>query len=303
MLMMQETHSSAKDLNLLEPLRVLLEERHVTKAARRIHLSQSAMSRILEKLRQMFGDELLIRSGKKYERTSRGERLLRELDRVLPQLDDLIRGCTFQPEHARHRFRLSMTDYAAVVILPKLVRHLSEVAPHITLEAIVRDDRILQDLESGRIDLSLEAAGAINGTESSLLFPEEFVCLVAEGHPYHRKRFGLEDYLRSRHIMISTLAGQQTLVDRPLANLGLHREVAVTVPYFVAAALCLKETNYIATVPKRLLNGVAIPQGLRLVQAPIQIPAFHYVMLWHRRLDQETSHRWLRDQIATLSAP
>ena len=304
MVIMQNSHHSANcDLNLLEPLRVLLEERHVTRAAKRCHMSQSAMSRVLEKLREMFGDELLIRTGKSYERTPRGERVMRELGRILPRVDDLIRGCVFEAALSRHRFRISMTDYAAAVVLPALFEEVSTLAPHMTLEVIGRDDRVEAELESGKLDLSVEAAGAIHSMDSSVLFDEEFVCLVAGSHPFGKKRFSLEEYLHQQHIIVNTFAGQQTLVDRPLADLGLRRQVTLTLPYFGSATLCVRQGHHVVTVPKRFLGSVPLLDGLRVVSAPAEIPQFKYAVLWHRRQDQDPAHRWLREQMARICQP
>lgn len=118
MMTMQQTHLSNIDLNLLITLQALLEERHVTRAAKRCFLSQSAMSRALERLRETFQDELLIRSGRGYERTVRGERLLRELEAILPRIDAMVRGQSFDPVQSQERFRISMTDFASVLLLP-----------------------------------------------------------------------------------------------------------------------------------------------------------------------------------------
>src|SRR3981081_4720818 len=122
MLAMRDLHLRNVDLNLLVALYALLEEQHVTRAARRCFLSQPAMSRALERLREMFGDELLIRVGREYERTALGERLLRDLESLLPRLELLLKGEQFDPALSEERFRVTMTDYACVVVLPGLVR-------------------------------------------------------------------------------------------------------------------------------------------------------------------------------------
>src|SRR5580658_1614128 len=133
---MRDMHLRNMDLNLLHALQALLEEQHVTRAAARCFLSQSAMSRALERLRDMFQDELLIRAGRTYERTVRGERLLRELEMLLPRIDAMVRGETFDPVQSQEKFRVSMTDNAAVVLLPGLVQLLRKTAPRAKLEIL-----------------------------------------------------------------------------------------------------------------------------------------------------------------------
>src|SRR5712672_306359 len=115
---MREVHLRNLDLNLLIPLHALLEERHVTRAAKRSFLSQPAMSRALERLREMFGDALLVRSGRGYERTVRGDSLLRELQSLLPRIESMVRGEEFDPGRSQERFRLAKTDHTSITLLP-----------------------------------------------------------------------------------------------------------------------------------------------------------------------------------------
>src|SRR5262249_54816993 len=121
---MRQTHLSQVDLNLLLALHALLEERHVTRAAKRCFLSQSAMSRALERLREMFDDALLIRSRRGYERTVRGERLLRELQSLLPRLEAMVRGEEFDPRRSQELFRLAVRHQPAITLIPPLVNRI-----------------------------------------------------------------------------------------------------------------------------------------------------------------------------------
>jgi len=172
---MQKTHLSQIDLNLLITLQALLDEHHVTRAAKRCFLSQSAMSRALERLRETFQDELLIRSGRGYERTVRGKRLLRELKLVLPRLDAMVRGENFDPVQSQERFRISMTDFASVVLLPGLVQRLGASAPKVRLDITAHHENVFE--ESGKIDLAMEVSAFVRGLESQIIFEEDFVCL------------------------------------------------------------------------------------------------------------------------------
>src|SRR5881409_62814 len=131
---MRQVHLQDVDLNLLLALHELLAERPVTRAAKRCHLSQSAMSRALERLRQMFGDRLLVRNGRAYERTGRGERVLRELESLMPRLEAMVRGEEFDPAKSQERFRVAMTDHASMILLPSLVASVRRAATHVKLE-------------------------------------------------------------------------------------------------------------------------------------------------------------------------
>jgi DNA-binding transcriptional LysR family regulator len=129
---MRDVHLCNLDLNLIYPLHALLEECHVTRAAKRSFLSQSAMSRALERLRDMFGDPLLVRNGRGYERTVRGERVLRELESLMPRLEDMVRGKKFDPARSQEVFRVAMSDHASMIVLPSLLASVRRAATHVS---------------------------------------------------------------------------------------------------------------------------------------------------------------------------
>ena len=166
---MRDVHLRQVDLNLLSTLYALLEERHVTRAAKRCFLSQPAMSRSLERIRDTFGDELLIRTGRIYERTVRGEWLLRELENLLPRLEALVRGEPFDPAQSRERLRMAVTDNGSIVLLPALTQRIRTAAPDITLEIVAWHDRSFEDVEAGKIDLALSPLAAPSPLETERL--------------------------------------------------------------------------------------------------------------------------------------
>jgi DNA-binding transcriptional LysR family regulator len=136
MLSMREVHLRNLDLNLLAPLHALLEERHVTRAAKRSFLSQPAMRRALERLREMLGDPLLVRSGRSYERTVRGERV-RELKTLIPRLQAMVGGVEFDPARSQERFRVALTDHSSTILLPSLVARVRSAATHVNGASLV----------------------------------------------------------------------------------------------------------------------------------------------------------------------
>jgi DNA-binding transcriptional LysR family regulator len=154
---MRQVHLRNVDLNLLQPLLAMLEERHVTRAATRSVLSQPAMSRALERLREMFGDPLLARSGRAYERTVCGERVLRELESLMPRLGAMVRGEDFDPARSRERFRVAMTDHASMILLPSLAARVRRAATHVKLEVSAWRTQAYEDVAAGRIDTALSA--------------------------------------------------------------------------------------------------------------------------------------------------
>ena len=290
-------HLRNVDLNLLLALQALLEERHVTRAAKRCFLSQSAMSRALERLREMFGDLLLVRTGRAYERTVRGERVLRELESLMPRLEAMVRGEGFDPARSQERFRVAMTDHASMVLMPPLMERIRAAAANVEVRASAWNDRVYEDVAAGRIDTALSAEAPPSALETEVLYEEDFVCLVGRAHQIRARRFTLKEYLDLPHAIVETWEGQQTPVDRPLAEFGLRRRTVLRVPFFVPTVFTVARTDLVLTVPRRLGRITAATADVRLVEPPREIKGFSYFMAWHPRLTTEAEHAWFRDQL------
>lgn len=290
------------DLNLLEALAVLLEERHVTRAADRYHLSQSAMSRVLQRLRETFDDELLVRTPSGYEPTRRGREIQSELAVILPRLEMLLRGETFDPAKATGQLRIHCTDYATSVLGPGLLPRLVREAPGITFGVAPLGDQSFTDVEQGRADLVIAGVTAPPSLHWQTLFEEEFVCLMARDHPVTADRLSIEDFIAHPHVVITVLADGQTMVERRLDEHGLRRRTGLRVPYFSAAAGALPGTELIAALPRRSALAYADHPGYRMAEAPDELPPFPYGMAWHPRVDDDPAHRWLRQTVRETTA-
>jgi DNA-binding transcriptional LysR family regulator len=294
---MRQTHLRHVDLNLLLALHALLEERHITRAARRCFLSQPAMSRALDRLREMFGDALLIRSGRTYERTVRGETLLRELQSLLPRLESMVRGEQFEPQRSQERFRLAVTHPASITLIPPLIRRIRTEAPDITLEVSQWEERAYEAVIAGRLDAALSPEHPPSSLLSEVIFEVDFVCVVGTAQRLHPRRFTLAQYLQLPHVAVETWTGQQTPVDRPLAQSGAKRRVVLSVPFFSAAIYAVAKTDLVLTVPRKLTKIVQPLHGVRLVEPPREIKPFAYFMTWHSRLNEDPAHAWFREQV------
>jgi DNA-binding transcriptional LysR family regulator len=300
MSLMRDVHLRNLDLNLIHPLHALLEECHVTRAAKRSFLSQSAMSRALERLRDTFGDPLVVRNSRGYERTVRGERVLRELESLMPRLEDMVRGEKFDPARSQEVFRVAMSDHASMIVLPSLLASVRRAATHVRLEVSASGAGTYEDVAAGRIDTFLcaeEAEEAPPSLESEVLFTLDFVCLVGAALRVRLRRLTLKQYLESEHVLVELRKGQQALVDRALSQLGAKRRVAFTLPFFVPAIFAIAQTDLILTVPRRLAKITAVMAGARVVEAPREIKSFPYFMAWHPRLTNEPAHQWFREQL------
>jgi len=298
---MHDVHLRNVDLNRLHALHALLEERHVTRAAKRCFLSQPAMSRVLDRLRETFGDPLLLRTGRVYERTARGERLLRELENLLPRIAAMIRGEVFDTGKSREKIRLALTDYASMALLPALARRMRTYAPNMTLEVVGWHDRVYDDIESGRIDVALTPIPVPASLEGEVLFEEDFVCVLGSQRKRPSSRLTLKQYLDAPHAIVNVLAGQQTFVDRPLAELGLRRRVALIVPFFVPATLAILDTDLIVTIPRRLAQSIQTMRQLSIAKPPAAIRSFPYLMVWHPRLTGDPAQVWFREQVRVVA--
>jgi DNA-binding transcriptional LysR family regulator len=298
---MTVTHARSADLNLLTALAVLLEERNVSRAAEQFHLSQSAMSRTLQRLRDTFGDELLVRTGSGYELTPRARKIQRELALILPRLDALLRGDDYDPVTATDVFALSGTDFATAVLGPVVLERLFKIAPLTTVNFMPWHDGTHEDLELGRLDLLFTGHEPGGSLHSEILFHEGFVCVVSEDHPV-REPLDLGTYLDHQHVLVNVGGGQQTKVEEPLRALGVRRTTPLHVPYFAAAIQAAARSRLIATVPERILPLYEHQPGIRVVAAPPEIKPFPYYMAWHPRLDTDIANRWLRDLIRSTVA-
>jgi len=294
MMLMRDTHIRNLDLNLLQPLEALLTERHITRAAKRCFLSQPAMSRALERLRVMFADPLLIRRGGAYERTVRGEHLLQELQSLIPRLAGMVHGETFDPARTHERFRVALTDHASMTLLPALLKQVRAEAPNVRMDVSAWNDRCYDDVAAGRLDVALSAEAVPAFLETELLFTLDFVCLVGSSEKVRSRRLSLRQYLELPHVVVDTWGGEQTLVDRPLAQLGAKRRVAVRMPFFVPAVFAIAHTDLILTVPRRLAAMTAGIAGVRTLEAPREIESYPYFMAWHARVANDPAHMWFR---------
>jgi DNA-binding transcriptional LysR family regulator len=291
------------DLNLLAPLHALLEERHVSRAANRLQMSQPSMSRALQRLRAMLGDELLVRGPGGYQLTPRAERIAAELQQALPRLEHIFSGEEFDPATAARAFRLAGTDYTVSVLSGALLRRVFSQSPGSTVLFSRWHHTVFSDAEHGVVDLLIHGGQAPPPLRSRALFEERYACLVSSYHPLaQRTAVSLEDYLECAHIVVDVADGRQGHVDRRLESLGRPRRASVTVPYHTAAAAAVEGTSLVATLPAGFAAQHATPGLTSVIPAPDEIGPMTYAMSWHPRLDDDAAQRWLRDTIITTLA-
>jgi DNA-binding transcriptional LysR family regulator len=295
---MRITQLRQADLNLLVVFAVLAEERSVSRAATRLLLSQPAVSRALQRLRQMFHDDLLVRSQSGYEPTSQGQRLLQELEVMLPRLDRLLSGSTFDPSVEKATFRIGATDHASSILCPLLCQKVLPSASKVLFEFQAWHDGTFEAVERGRLDLLLNADDGYIPAHllTEIIFEDEFVCVVAKDSPYNR-RLTLKQYVEAAHIGVSVLGGIQTIPEKRLTAVGQKRHCAIRMPYFAAAIRSVAGTNLIATVPRRLGKAEVRNPAVKVLQPPPEMSGFRYLMAWHPRVNTDAAHTWLRETV------
>ncbi|MEM5446603.1 LysR family transcriptional regulator [Paraburkholderia guartelaensis] len=282
------------DLNLLRALDALLDERNVTRAAQRLSLTQPAVSAMLTRLRESFGDPLFVRSQRGIVPTERALQLAAPLKQVLSEIEQMLQPQAFVPAEAEMTLTLASTDYALrAVVVPYLAR-LRETAPGVRAVIVpVQHERLQAQLESGDVDLALitpETAPA--DLHARRLFDERYVCVMRADHPAAQRRLTLERFCALDHALVSYEGGSLSgVTDEALARVGRTRRVAVSVNSFLVLPDLLLTSDLIAVVPSRLVKNAA---GLAVVEPPLAIPGFTKTLAWHERTHRSPGHQWAR---------
>jgi len=287
------------DLNLLLTLDMLLAERSVTRAAQRLNLSQPSVSVQLARLREVFNDPLLVPAQRGMRPTARADELRQPLREALAALGRAVAPTKpFDPAEATTTWRVAAADYAESAILLPALAGLRAAAPNTRLAVVEAvPSRMARQLEQGEIDLFFHTSvGAPPGLHRRVLFNERYVLAGRAGHPRLKRRPTLAQFCALEHVVVSLSGGGFAgPTDDALAEKGLARRVALSVPHFLFMMSALAGTDMVAMLPERLARGAA---GLRVVEAPLEVPGFEMAMLWHERRHRDPAHGWLRERIA-----
>lgn len=296
---MREMNIRSIDLNLLVALRALLEEKHVTRAAEKIGLSQPAMSRALSRLRKLLNDPLLVKGAGGFILTARAIELAIPLQAVFNEINHIISPPSTEPSKMQGEISIATRDNEMVTILPEVVKRVSLEAPGMALRVtpLVGDDLSLLDRQ--------EVDFVMCGTESNigslyrqLLYKEDFVCLVSAKNPVVKKGLTLENFVALKHCVVSITGFGPGFVDTVLAKQGLKRDVSVRVPLFLATAPIIAESDLIVTLPRRLGILLAQNKNIVMLEPPLAMPSFSIYLYWHARNQNNPLHKWLRKLIA-----
>jgi len=289
------------DVRLLVIFDEIRKHRSLTQAAIGLGLTQSAISRSLQRLRQQFGDPLFVRTPKGMEPTTRADKLAGPVSQILETyFSQMAVAPHFDPQTSRRLFTLHASDLGMAVLLPKLAKELKVRAPQVRLGAVQASQReVLAGLESGEIDVSVGTFANVNdgGIYQARLFSERYVCMVRAGHPLARAEqpISLDTYYKQSHIVVVT--GKSGHVHHLAESMLLeapYLDVAMTVPSFVLAAMLLRETDHVLTVPSGAVASLMDEFQLARLNCPVELPGFTVVQYWHERFHNDPASKWFR---------
>ena len=300
------------DLNLLLTLDALLEIRSVTATAQRMSVTQSAVSHRLARLREFFGDALLVSSGDELVMTSKAEELQAPLRAALEALGDALSPRSpLDPSTTERTFVFAASDLAEVGFLPPLLAHLQQRAPRLRIRMLGRGFATGETLADGKADFAIAPGeGSVpgvslkqtRGIRQRMLIVDGFSVLARNDHPRLKGRLTLKRYLSETHVLVAPQGNPQGLVDAVLARRGEKRRVAVQVASFLSAPFLLLGADHLLTCPSSLAAATAEPLGLEVFKPPIDLPSTKLFLYWHERMHNDPAHRWLRDEMLGLTA-
>jgi DNA-binding transcriptional LysR family regulator len=292
------------DLNLLVGLHALLYFRNVTRAAAHVGLSQPAMSRELRELRQLFGDELLVRVGREYHLTTLARELVEPLGQVIASIELAVaRRPSFDPAVETRAFSIGMTDYAVLLLLHPLLQRLEVEAPHITLHHQPLEADPAEMLNQGRVDLVLEPREYLApGFPSQVLLEDRWVCAVWAGHPEVGETLSRELFERLPRLAFGVGAtGPTSTAEVHYQRVGIGGRVSTTVNSFALLPFLLRGTRLLALVQERLARRLQSAAEITLLDPPVAIPPLVVTMFWSPLNDADPAHAWLRTTLAEIA--
>lgn len=290
------------DLNLLVAFDALVDERNVTRAARRLHLTQSAMSASLKRLREALGDPVLVQHGRNMVPTHYAQSLAPEVADALARLRRLIQPSpSFVPATSARVFRLAASDYVATVLLSPLLSLLEREAPAIRLDISLPGETTARRLAAGDFDVLLTPEEFVDPEHpAELLFEERHVVVGCRDNPLLARRLTLEAFAGAGRVAV-TIDGRNTFIERELEELGLAGRLEVRVPSFLQAPFLLPGTRRIALMHERLASIMAPLLRLKVVEPPFEVPVMREMLQFHTTRRSDEGLIWLRSRLAQLA--
>lgn len=291
------------DFNLLVTLDVLLAEGNVTRAAQRLQLSSSAMSRALARLRETTGDPLLVRAGRGLVPTPRALVLRERVRQLVQDGEAVLRPAEkLNLKRIERIFTLRTSEGFVENFGPDLIARVGEEAPGVRLRFVQKPNKDSAPLRDGTVDLETGVVEKTTAPELrvQILFRDRYIGVVRKGHPLSKGKITPSRYATGRHICVSREGLDRGPIDEALKPLGLEREIVTIVGGFSTALGLARASDLIATVPERHTGNLRA--GMHSFPLPVSMPEFTVSLLWHPRLDTDQAHRWLRGHVRDICA-
>ena len=287
------------NLNLLRSLKVLLAECHVSQAADKLNITQSALSRQLAQLRELFADPLLVRDGNRLLPTPRALELQIKLDNVFNELDTLMEEGEFDPSLWSGEFILASSDYVAQYILPEIMQVFNEKAAKLSLNYKLWQPDYLQRLADSDIQLASTMLPESPADLSSIQIGKDYpVCVMSKDHPLAiNEQLQVDDLLEYAHISVTGGGDKDSYIDQALAKLGHRRRIVLKVPFFSSALSSLCRSEHLMVLPEHIARHLQRHLPICYKTLPITTPLHKYWLIWHPKYDADPSHQWARKLI------
>jgi DNA-binding transcriptional LysR family regulator len=296
---------SSIDLNLLSVFQEVYRERQISSAARRLGLTQSAVSNALARLRRSFGDELFVRTAHGMQPTPLAQQMAEPIGAAMAQVAlALSQRSRFDPATSTRRFTLAMTDVGEVYFMPVLVERCRALAPFVEIASSRANALTLKDdMETGRVDL---AVGAFEDVSEALyqrqLFRQPFVSMFRKGHPLASGTVDLARFAASMHLIVDAAQSPYDRINALLEKAGVMANARFRVPHFTAVPYIVSTSDLVVTVPQKLAESAAAPFGLKWIEPPLPLPTLQTNVFWHRRFNHDPGNQWLRGLIGEVFA-
>jgi len=292
------------DLNLLVALDALLSTKNISRAADKVHLSQSAMSNALSRLRDYFGDDLLVQVGRSMELTARAEGLVDAVRDVLVRIEATVEARPlFNPAESTRTFRLLISDYSLMTLMPKVSALAYSQAPGVRFEFVPQVAHPQRILERGEADILIIPKDYCSHEHPfEMLFNESYCAVIWAESPLAQGELTPERYVQAGHVVIQPGDGQPALDDWLIQRLGIARRVDIRTFTFMSPAHLLPGTNRIATIHRRLAQQVLKSQPVVMREVPFELPIMEQAIQWHTHRTTDPGIAWLRELLRQSAA-
>lgn len=282
---------------LLRPLLVLLQTRSLTEAALRLNVTQSAMSRTLSQIRTAFDDPILIREGKQFVISAKGQQLLSQLPELIASLDDLYAAESFHPAECHREFRLAYTAFLSESSVPVVSSEILPLASSASVCGDLWQDQNVSVLGDSPIDVLATTLDYFpENIYGKKLLEDEYVVLMSRQHSHVSGELRLDDYFSAAHVMVHGMKEMRQYVGEQFEQRQIRRKVLARVPSFTAALELVCQSDALVTAPLHLAGYFADRFDFIIKPLPFTLSKHCYYLLWHSQHQKDLAHRWFREQ-------